>query len=68
MVITLPRTAGDVGEMLSSTLATDKWDNRRYLLKVAETIKFLARRGIPFHCLNEFVSGIEHRTHLFGKF
>lgn len=47
MVITLPRTTGDVGEMLSSTLATEKRDNRCYILKVAETIKFLARQGIP---------------------
>ena len=46
MVITLPRTTGDVGEMLSSTLATEKLDSRRYLPKVAETFQFLARQGI----------------------
>ena len=47
MVITLPRTTGDIGEMLSSTFAIEKQDNPCYLLKVAETIKLLARQGIP---------------------
>ena len=46
VMITLPRTTGDVGEMLSSTLATVKRDNRCLLPKVAENIKFLARQGI----------------------
>ena len=46
-MITLPRTIGDVSEMLSSMPATEKRDNRHYLLKVAETIKFMARQGIP---------------------
>ena len=36
MVITLQRTTGNVGEKLSSTLATKKRDNRHYLLKVAD--------------------------------
>ena len=47
VVITLPRTTGNVGEMLSSTLAIQKRTNRLYLLKVAQSIKFLARQGIP---------------------
>ncbi len=34
VVITLPKTTGDVGEMLSSTLAAQKRINREYLLKV----------------------------------
>ena len=42
-MITPPRTTGDVGEMPSSTLATEKRDN---LPKVAESIKFFARQGI----------------------
>ena len=48
VVITLPRTSGDVGEMLSSTLAVQKRINRQYLMKVAECVRFLARQGIPF--------------------
>ena len=46
-MITLPRTAGGVGEMLSSMLATEKCNDRCYLPKFAETIKFLGRLGIP---------------------
>lgn len=48
VMITLPRTTGDVGEMLSSTLASERSKNRCYLWKVAECIKFLARQGISF--------------------
>ena len=47
LMITLPRTTGDVAKMLSSTLAAEKRDNQCYLLKVAESIKFLARQSIP---------------------
>ena len=47
VMITLPRTTGNVGEMLSSTLATEKCNNRPSLLKFAESIKFLARQGPP---------------------
>ena len=47
VVITLPRTMGNVGEMLSSTLAAQKHTNQQYLLKVAQSVKFLARQGIP---------------------
>ena len=46
-MITLPRTTGDVGEMLSSMLVTEKRDNRCFLPKVAETIKCLTSQGIP---------------------
>ena len=36
VVITLPKTTCDVGEMLSSTLAAQKRTNGEYLLKVAQ--------------------------------
>ena len=49
VVITLPKTTCDVGEMLSSTLAIQKRTNREYLLKVAQNVRFLARQGIPLH-------------------
>lgn len=47
MVITLPKTTKDVGEMLSSTHLKEKNANRQYLLKVMQNIRFLARQGIP---------------------
>ena len=47
VVINLPKTTVDIGEMLSSTLAAEKHVNQRYLLKVAHCIKYLARQGTP---------------------
>ena len=47
VVITLPKTTSDVGEMLSSALAARKRTNREYLIKVAQNVRFLARQGIP---------------------
>ena len=46
VVVTLLKTTGDVGEMLSSSL---KRTNGEYLLKVAQNVRFLARQGIPLH-------------------
>ena len=48
VVITEPKTIGDVGEMLSSTLSAEKQTNRQHLLKAAESVKFLARQAIPY--------------------
>ena len=47
VVIHLPKTTVDIGEMLSSTLAAEKRVNQRYLLKVSHCIKYSARQGIP---------------------
>lgn len=47
LVITLPRTATDVGEMLSSAHSKQKKANREYLLKVIQSVRFLARQGLP---------------------
>ena len=47
VVVTLPKTTKDVGEMLSSTHQKEKNANRQYLLKVMQNIRFLARQGIP---------------------
>ena len=46
LVVTLPRTTWDVGELLSSTHAQEKRANRRYLLKVIQNMRFLARQGL----------------------
>ena len=37
----------DVGDMLSKQAATQKEQNRQYLLKVLSSIRFLARQGLP---------------------
>ena len=46
MIETLPRTTGDIGEQLSSAYTEEKLRNRAYLLKVFQTIQFLARQGL----------------------
>lgn len=38
----------NVGDMLSKQAATEKQQNRQYLLKVLTSIRFLARQGLPF--------------------
>ena len=37
-----------MGDMLSKQAATEKQQNRQYLLQVLTSIRFLARQGIPF--------------------
>jgi len=46
VIISLPKTTRDVGEMLSSDHAKEKRDNTEYLLKVFENVQFLARQGL----------------------
>lgn len=47
VVVTLPRTAGDVGIILSSTYAAQQSVGRQCLLAIAQNIRFLSRLGIP---------------------
>ena len=47
LVVTLPQTPRDVGEMLSSAHVAEKAVNRHCLLKIEESIRFLARQGLP---------------------
>ena len=47
MVYTVPRTTPDVGELLLTAHASEKECNRKYLLKVAQTVRYLARQGLP---------------------
>ena len=45
MVLTLPTSTKDVGELLSTAHAQEKADNRHCLLKVLCSLRFLARQG-----------------------
>jgi hypothetical protein len=47
LVVTLPATCPDVGEMLSREMADQTRDNRECLLKVLSNLWFLARQGLP---------------------
>lgn len=49
LLVTIPETTQDVGEMLSSSLAVKKKANRQVLMKIAQNILFLAKQGIPLH-------------------
>ncbi|KAH3773530.1 hypothetical protein DPMN_174892 [Dreissena polymorpha] len=44
--MTLPATTRDVGEMLSAGHAKEKADNRKQLLQILRSIRYLARQGI----------------------
>ena len=48
VIETLPRTMRGIGEHLSSAHAEETLRNRAYLLKVFQTIQFLARQGLVF--------------------
>ena len=48
VVVTLPQTHRDIGEMLSTSHASEKVVNRQYLMKIAENIRFLAHQGLSF--------------------
>jgi len=37
----------NVGELISSNHANSKEENRKYLLKIAQSIRYLARQGLP---------------------
>ena len=49
LLITIPETTQDVGEMLSSSLAVKKKANRQVLMKIAQNILFWPNKG--FHCV-----------------
>jgi len=46
--IVIPKTTGDIGEIISESHSKEKYRNRQILLKILETIKFLGRQSLPF--------------------
>ncbi|XP_052249555.1 zinc finger MYM-type protein 1-like [Dreissena polymorpha] len=63
-LVTLPATTRDVGEMLSAGHDKEKADNRKQLLQILRSIRFLARQGIalPGHNDDEgnFMQLLQH--------
>ena len=47
MTYTYTRTIPDIGELLSTAHASEKEYNRKCLQKVAQTVQYLARQGLP---------------------
>ena len=48
VMVSLPVTTRDIGEMLSQQHAKEKEGNRKVLLKILANVKFLARQGLAF--------------------
>lgn len=57
MIITLPATTMHIGTQLSKQYALEMAMNRRMLLKVLSSMKFLARQGLPFRGHNDDSDG-----------
>eukprot|EP00117_Sycon_ciliatum_P008412 scpid101383/ scgid11122/ Zinc finger MYM-type protein 1 len=49
MLLVLPATTPDVGEMLSGAHAKQKEENRKCFLKIVSNLQFLARQGLALH-------------------
>ena len=48
VVVVIPSTCQDVGEILSQEHAREKSENRQCLLRILSNIRFLARQGLAF--------------------
>ena len=48
LVIKIPSTTKDVGEMLNKSHAEQKDENRQVLLKIFSSVRYLSRQGIAF--------------------
>ena len=48
VMIVIPSTCHDVGDVLVKQHKQEKKDNRQCLLKILSNVQFLARQGLPF--------------------
>ena len=55
LVIKIPSTSRNIGEMLSSSLASQKAENRKILMTILSNIRFLGRQGLAFR--GQYYSG-----------
>ena len=46
VIYSLPRSSPDIGKLLSTAQASEKEYNRKYQLKAAQTVQYLARQGL----------------------
>ena len=46
-MVTVPRSMGDVQEMLSAQCGNDKLERRQHMMKILQNLVFLARQGLP---------------------
>ena len=51
--VTLPSTTKDVGEMLTTTLASERSQRRKCFLKLLSNARFLTRQGLTFRADGE---------------
>ena len=50
VMVVLPKSTADVGEVLSSVHAQEKADNRQILLKILENVQYFGHQGLPMRC------------------
>lgn len=49
LLVTIPNSTSDVGEMLSSALAEEKAENQKMLSIIISTVRYLGRQGLQLH-------------------
>ncbi len=58
MIVTIPKTVGNIGGMLSNIHSQTQQENRRVLLKILEMVRYLGRQGIAFRGRDELESNL----------
>ena len=66
-LLTLPATTRDVGEMLVTTLAQERADNRHCFMKILESLRFLARQGCAIRGHDDTEGNLHQLLCLMGK-
>ncbi len=67
MIVTIPKTVGNIGGMLSNIHSQTQQENRRVLLKILEMVRYLGRQGIAFRGHDELESNFIQLFKLLGK-
>ena len=67
MIVIIPKTVGNIGDMLSSIHSQTQQENRRILLKILEMVRYLGRQGIAFCGHDHLESNFIQLLKLLGK-
>ena len=67
MIVTIPKTVGNIGDMLSSIHRQTLQENSRVLLKILEIVRYLGRQGIAFRGHDDLESNFIQLFKLLGK-
>jgi hypothetical protein len=61
LIVTIPQTTRDVGDMLSDSHAAAKAENRKMLEVIISSIRFLGRQGLALRVLDTIIATISER-------